>query len=67
MENKLFFSTYQSIYSIWKLIKEYINLLEINKANLSDYFVYLIKLAYEIYWLLSTNTFKSFTIKIFNY
>ena len=67
MEDESFFSTCRSIRSLWKPIKEYINLLETNEATLSDCFVYLIKLAYEIYRLPSTNVFKSFAIRIFNH
>jgi hypothetical protein len=66
MEDESFFLTCRSIRSIWKPIKECINLLEANEATLSDCFIYLIKLAYAIHRLPSTNIFKSFTINLFN-
>ncbi|GES99151.1 ribonuclease H-like domain-containing protein [Rhizophagus clarus] len=66
MEDKSFFSTCRLVRSIWKPIKECINLLEANEATLSDCFIHLIKLAYAIYRLPSTNIFKPFAINIFN-
>ncbi|GBB89019.1 hypothetical protein RclHR1_15660001 [Rhizophagus clarus] len=66
MEDESFFSTCRSVRSIWKPIKECINLLEANEATLSDCFIHLIKLAYAIYRLPSTNIFKLFVINIFN-
>ncbi|GBB97102.1 hypothetical protein RclHR1_29120001 [Rhizophagus clarus] len=38
-----------------------------NEATLSDCFIHLIKLAYAIYRLPSTNIFKPFAINIFNH
>ncbi|GBC36080.2 ribonuclease H-like domain-containing protein [Rhizophagus irregularis DAOM 181602=DAOM 197198] len=66
IEDESFFSTCRSVRSIWKPIKECINLLEANEATLSDCFIYLIKLAYAIYQLPNTNIFKPFAINIFN-
>ncbi|CAG8754365.1 17720_t:CDS:2 [Rhizophagus irregularis] len=66
IEDESFFSTCRSVRSIWKPIKECINLLEANEATLSDCFIYLIKLAYAIYRLPNTNIFKPFAINIFN-
>ncbi|CAB5198560.1 unnamed protein product [Rhizophagus irregularis] len=67
MEDESFFSICRSVRSIWKPIKECINLLEANEATLSDCFIHLIKLANAIHRLPITNVFKSFSINIFNY
>src|SRR5437763_123172 len=67
MEDESFFSICQSVRSIWKPIKECINLLEANEATLSDCFIHLIKLANAIHRLPSTNAFNSFSVNIFNY
>ncbi|RIA96385.1 hypothetical protein C1645_815401, partial [Glomus cerebriforme] len=66
MEDESFFSTYQLVRSIWKPIKECINLLEANEATLANCFIHFIKLACAIYRLpskgLKNNAFHKVTL-----